>query len=50
VGFFYDRPTTWLTLSAGQFAVFFPEDAHAPLAGQGGVHKAVVKVAVKGRP
>ncbi len=46
VGFFYDRAATWLTLAAGQFAVFFPEDAHAPLAGQGAVHKAVIKVAV----
>jgi biofilm protein TabA len=46
VGFFYDRPATWLTVSTGQFAVFFPDDAHAPLAGQGAVHKAVVKVAV----
>jgi YhcH/YjgK/YiaL family protein len=46
VGFFYDRPATWLSVAAGQFAVFFPEDAHAPLAGQGAVHKAVVKVAV----
>ena len=46
VGFFYDRPATWLSVAAGQFALFFPEDAHAPLAGQGAVHKAVVKVAV----
>src|SRR5207248_8295490 len=44
IGFFFDRPATWLALSAGQFAVFFPEDAHAPLAGEGPAHKAVVKV------
>ena len=31
---------------AGSFAVFFPADAHAPLAGDGDVRKAVVKVAV----
>ncbi len=46
VGFYCDQPVTWLTLAAGQFAAFFPEDAHAPLGGQGAVHKAVVKVAV----
>jgi len=44
---FYDRPPTWLTLTAGMFAIFFPHDAHAPLAGDGEVHKVVVKVAVE---
>lgn len=46
IEFFYDRPTTWLALSNGGFAVFYPEDAHAPLAGKNIVHKAVVKIAV----
>jgi biofilm protein TabA len=46
IGFFFDRPPTWLALSPGQFAIFFPEDAHAPLGGEGPAHKAVVKVAV----
>jgi YhcH/YjgK/YiaL family protein len=46
VGFFEDRPATWLALPAGHFAVFFPHDAHAPLAADGPVHKAVVKVIV----
>lgn len=46
--FFADAPTTWLTLPAGTFAVFYPDDAHAPLAGQGPVLKAVVKIAVSG--
>jgi biofilm protein TabA len=46
--FFLDRPATWLALSPGAFAIFYPEDAHAPLAKQGPVHKAVVKVAVDG--
>jgi YhcH/YjgK/YiaL family protein len=44
---FYDRPPTWLDLPSGYFAVFFPEDAHAPLAASGLVSKAVVKVAVE---
>src|SRR5262245_27504458 len=41
VGFFADRPATWISVAAGQFAVFFPDDAHAPLAGHGAVHKTV---------
>jgi biofilm protein TabA len=46
LGFFLDRPGTWCRLPAGNFAIFFPEDAHAPLAGSGPIHKVVVKVAV----
>lgn len=46
IAFFAGPPHTWLELSAGMFVVFFPEDAHAPLAGQGSVRKAVVKVAL----
>ena len=46
VGFFSDSPTTWLSLPAGTFAIFFPDDAHAPLAGSGTVKKAIVKIAI----
>ena len=46
VAFFTDRPETWLTVPQGIFAVFYPEDAHAPLGGIGPLHKVVVKVAV----
>ena len=46
VELFFDRPATWLAVASGAFAVFYPEDAHAPLATQGPIHKAVVKVAV----
>jgi len=46
IGFFDDRPRVWLPVPPGTFAIFFPEDAHAPLAGRGPVQKAVVKVAV----
>mgnify|MGYP001026687321 CR=1 FL=1 len=45
--FFFDRPATWLAVSPGNFAVFYPEDGHAPLAAQGPIHKVVVKVALK---
>lgn len=44
--FYADAPVCWVTVPAGHFAVFFPEDAHAPMGTDGAVHKAVVKVAV----
>ena len=37
-------PVSWFVVRAGHFAVFFPADAHAPLAGSGPVRKVVVKV------
>ncbi len=46
IGFCDDRPDTWLTLPPNHFAILYPHDAHAPLAGEGPVHKVVVKVAV----
>jgi biofilm protein TabA len=44
--FFADRPLTWIDVRPGTFAIFYPDDAHAPLAGNGEVSKIVVKVAV----
>lgn len=46
IGFFADPPVKWVALPPGTFAIFFPEDAHAPLAGEGGLRKVVVKIAV----
>ena len=46
VGFFETRPTSWLSVPEGTFVVFFPRDAHAPLAGRGPLKKAIMKVAV----
>jgi YhcH/YjgK/YiaL family protein len=46
IGFFADRPSTWVSVPAGSFTIFFPHDAHAPLAGHGRLHKAIVKIAV----
>ena len=46
IAFYDDTPAVWLTLNAGYFAVFFPEDAHAPLAGEGTVKKIIIKVRV----
>jgi YhcH/YjgK/YiaL family protein len=47
IGFFHDSPATWLAIPVGGFAVFYPHDAHAPLAGGEAVHKVVIKVAVE---
>ena len=46
VAFYADPPETWIRVPAGQFVVFWPDDAHAPLGGQGELIKAVMKVAV----
>ena len=45
IEFFADEPERWVSVPPGSFAIFFPEDAHAPLAGCGPVRKVVVKVA-----
>lgn len=48
IRFYNDPPLAWQPVAAGMFAVFFPEDAHLPLIGEGMIHKVVVKVAVGG--
>lgn len=47
IAFFKDEPEKWTEVPAGSFAIFFPEDAHAPMVGSDEIHKAVLKVAVK---
>jgi biofilm protein TabA len=47
VGFFADRPSTWVSVPPGSFTIFFPHDAHAPKAGRGPLKKAIVKIAVE---
>lgn len=42
--FYDDAPSTYVTLGAGEFVIFFPEDAHAPLVGEGTVKKCIIKV------
>jgi YhcH/YjgK/YiaL family protein len=44
--FFADQPLAWMTLPVGKFMIFYPEDAHAPLASSGANLKVVIKVAV----
>jgi YhcH/YjgK/YiaL family protein len=45
VRFFEDRPDVRLSVGAGSFTIFFPEDAHMPAISDGQLHKVVVKVA-----
>jgi biofilm protein TabA len=47
IEFYSEQPTTWLELRPGDFAIFFPSDAHAPLAGSGPLRKAIAKVAIE---
>jgi len=44
VTFFNDKPETYFELHAGEFAIFFPDDVHAPMIGEGPIKKLVVKV------
>jgi biofilm protein TabA len=46
VTFFGDRPDTYFQLHEGQFAIFYPEDVHAPMIGEGPIRKLVVKVRI----
>jgi biofilm protein TabA len=42
--FFKDNPQTWKKVPAGSFAIFFPQDAHAPMVSNSEIRKAVIKV------
>ena len=44
VRFYSDAPDTSFQLTGGQFAIFFPEDVHAPMIGEGEIKKLVIKV------
>ena len=46
VALYGDAPEAWIRVPEGRFVIFWPEDAHAPLGGQGPLIKAVVKVAM----
>jgi biofilm protein TabA len=46
VQLFHDAPDTFFQLTDGQFAVFFPEDVHAPMIGEGTIKKLVIKVRI----
>ena len=41
-----NAPDMFFQLTNGQFAIFFPEDVHAPMIGEGNIKKMVIKVAI----
>ncbi|MFC1501097.1 YhcH/YjgK/YiaL family protein [Elusimicrobiota bacterium] len=43
---FSDEPALWLKLKTSDFAIFFPEDCHAPLGNETALRKGVIKVAI----
>ena len=47
IRFFHDTPASWIATPPGAFCIFFPEDAHAPLVGNGNIRKAIFKIAVE---
>jgi biofilm protein TabA len=44
--FYNDAPDMHFQLKGGQFAIFYPEDVHAPMIGEGMIKKLVVKVKI----
>ncbi len=46
VRFFNDEPDMFFSLTNGQFAIFFPEDVHAPMIGDSDIKKLVIKVKI----
>jgi YhcH/YjgK/YiaL family protein len=43
---FKNEPTNIISVEAGDFLIFFPEDGHAPGIGEGVIRKVIVKVRV----
>ena len=46
VQLYYEQPDMYFQLTNGQFAIFFPEDVHAPMIGEGEIKKLVIKVRI----
>jgi YhcH/YjgK/YiaL family protein len=44
--FYSDAPDMFFQLTNGQFAIFFPEDVHAPMIGENEIRKLVIKVKI----
>lgn len=44
--FYNDAPDMFFQLTDGQFVIFFPEDVHAPMIGEGEIKKIVIKVKI----
>ncbi len=46
VQLYSEDPDMYFELTNGQFAIFFPEDVHAPMIGEGEIKKLVIKVKI----
>jgi len=46
VQLYHNAADTFFQLTDGQFAIFFPEDVHAPMIGEGPIKKLVIKVRI----
>lgn len=46
VQLYLDDADTFFQLTNGQFAIFFPDDVHAPMIGEGNIKKLVIKVQI----
>ena len=46
VQLYSDQPDMYFELTNGQFAIFFPEDVHAPMIGDAEIKKLVIKVKI----
>jgi len=46
VRFFNDTPDMFFQLTNNQFAIFYPEDVHAPMIGDGEIKKLVFKIKI----
>ncbi|MBK9938346.1 MAG: YhcH/YjgK/YiaL family protein [Chitinophagaceae bacterium] len=44
VQLYNEQPDMYFQLTNGQFVIFFPEDVHAPMIGEGDIKKLVIKV------
>lgn len=46
IRFYGDEPTTQITVTPGEFVIFFPDDAHAPGIASHRIKKAVIKIKI----
>jgi biofilm protein TabA len=46
VQLYNEQPDMYFRLTDGQFAIFFPEDVHAPMIGDAAIKKLVIKVKI----
>jgi biofilm protein TabA len=46
VQLYHEQPDMYFQITDGQFAIFFPEDVHAPMIGDAEIKKLVIKVKI----